>query len=271
MQTDRVSLPVAARVVIVQRQTLDWQNISLEEFREQSRSFCRLWNKPEDYVWRLRELWDATFAFSYLQTRAALKAQAEKQIRQAVDVHVVDYAGYKNFPDADVPFVFVDDDDWVSPTIAAELCVNLPAQYAAVLWRAVNIGSPQQGYPMFVWGLNGRCMTNNYALSGKWLRQTGRVGEFIQHFDALRAMENMTHIPQFDLTVTATNKSPCSSVSLDRGLDGDLRPARLVQMVEGFIGRMRSMTPELVWQAPWVLEPIVQTSELFEQIYASRY
>ncbi len=39
---------------VVQRQTLDWQNISDNEFKEQSKSFCQLWDKPEDYVWRLK-------------------------------------------------------------------------------------------------------------------------------------------------------------------------------------------------------------------------
>lgn len=259
-----------ARVLVVQRQTVDWQSISLEAFREQSRDFCRLWSKPEDYVWRLRELWDDTFAMSYLETRAALKAQSERQVRAVPGIQFVPYERYTNIPTCDLPYLFIDDDDWVSPAIAAELVPQLPEHYIALLWRAVNIGSPQQDYPMFVWGMNGRCMTNNYALNGTWLRQTGRLPEFIQHFDAMKAMASLPPMPQLDLTVTATNKSPCSSVSLDRGLNGDLRPARLEAMVETFLEKMLGVREEHVWQAPWVLPLIQELAQVFQAVVESR-
>lgn len=259
-----------ARVLVVQRQTVDWQSISLEAFREQSRGFCRLWSKPEDYVWRLRELWDETFGMTYLQTRALLKAQSEQQMQAVPGIQFVPYQQYTNIPSCNLPYLFVDDDDWVSPAIAVELVPQLPPQYTAVLWRAVNIGSPQQESPMFVWGMNGRCMTNNYALSGAWLRETGRLSEFIQHFDAMKAMATLPPISQLDLTVTATNKSPCSSVSLDRGLGGNLQPARLVAMVEVFLEKMLAVREEHVWQAPWVLPLIRELAQVFQAVMDSR-
>ncbi len=258
-------------VLVVQRQTVDWQSISLDAFREQSRSFCRLWSKPEDYVWRLRELWDETYAMSYLQTRAALKTQSEQQVAGVSGVTFVPFQHYQNIALLDAPCLFVDDDDWISPAIAADLLPQLPFQYDALLWRAVNIGSPQQEYPMFVWGMNGRCMTNNYALNGRWLQQTGRLADFIQHFDAMKAMATLSQVPQLDLTITATNKSPCSSVSLDRGLGGDLRPAKLAAMVDVFLEKMLSVREQDVWQAPWVLPLIQEMAAIFQQVTNSRY
>ena len=257
-------------VLVVQRQTVDWRTISLEAFREQSIVFCRLWSKPEDYVWRLRELWDDTFAMTYLQTRAALKAQSERQIAGIERVQFVPYQQYRNIPVCERPYLFVDDDDWVSPSITHELVSQLPERYTAVLWRAVNIGSPQQEDPMFVWGMNGRCMTNNYALNGQWLKESGRLAEFIQHFDAMKAMATLPPMTQLDLTVTATNKSPCSSVSLDRGLNGDLRPAKLAEMVEIFLEKMLSMREEQVWQAPWVWPLIQEMISIFQAVANSR-
>lgn len=260
----------APAIVVAQRQTLDWASISLDEFHQQSRLFCRLWSKPEEYVWQLRELWDATFRMTYLQTRAALKAQSERQIASIPRICFVPYQQYANIPQYDVPYLFVDDDDWVSPTIVQELLPALPAEYCAVLWRAVNIGSPQQETAMFVWGLNGRCMTNNYAMSGRWLRETGRLPEFIQHFDAMTAMATLPPVVQLDLTVTATNKSPCSSVSLDRGLAGDLRSEKLVALVEGFVDRVTHRLAENVWQAPWVELPVKEITSVFQQVLESR-
>lgn len=258
-------------IVVVQRQTIDWASISLEEFHQQSRAFCRLWSKPAEYVWQLRELWDATFSNTYLQTRAALKAQSERQVASIPGICFVPYQQYTNIPQYNVPYLFVDDDDWVSPTIVQELVPALPSDYAAILWRAVNIGSPQQETAMFVWGLNGRCMTNNYALNGRWLWETGRLSEFIQHFDAMKAMETLPPLQQLDLTVTATNKSPCSSVSLDRGLDGDLRPEKLVALVEGFVDRAAHRLDENLWQAPWVAPLLHENIALFRAVLSSRY
>jgi hypothetical protein len=257
-------------LVVIQRQTVDWASISLEAFREQSRAFCRLWSKPEEYVWQLRDLWDQTFAMSYLQTRAAVKAQSETRINNVPGICFVPYQEYTNIPRFDVPYVFVDDDDWVSPTIATDLPPVLPDSFQAVLWRAVNIGSPQQETAMFVWGLNGRCMTNNYAMSGCWLHETGRLPDFIQHFDAIKALACLPPVQQFDLTVTATNKSPCSSVSLDRGLDGDYRPDKLITLVETFVEKMENVPDADLWQAPWVIPQVRDMTAIFKRVLDSR-
>lgn len=264
------------RVILVERQTVDWLALDDRAFYAQSQVFCRLWDKPEDYIWRLKQLWDASFAVSYCQVRARLKQLAHDNWRQADALTIVPYqatAPYANVPrDRAAIYLFVDDDDWVSPTLVAEL---LAASFErACLWRATNIGSPNQQYPVFTWGLNGRVMTNNYAVAGNWLWQGERglpevgLGAVAQHHDAAINFRQSA-LPQLDAALTASNKSPCSSVSLDRGLAGDLQPEKLVALVAQYNRKMAgipvSSYPLAAWLTPW----LQQTQALFTEVLAS--
>lgn len=256
-------------VIVVQRQTLDWQAMTEAAFRPLSEDFCRLWGKPTDYVFRLMQLWNATFAVDYFQTRAALKAIAAKNLAET-DAQVVPYQNYNNIPDANGFYVFLDDDDWVAPAIAAVLSTQSPEQHDALLWRTVSIGSPQQEHPVFVWGLNGRCMSNNYAASGVWLDHLRKINQVVQHAEAEKTLASFASVEQLDAALTASNKSPCSSVSLDRGLQGDFSSEKLAGLVDGYLKKMATMTPDHLWMGAWSAPWITQTIALFQRVSDSR-
>lgn len=261
------SLPA---ITVVQRQTLDWQTITPEQFQPLSAAFCRLWGKPENYVFRLMQLWDSTFALGYFATRARLKAIAEANIGSTAGVCFAPYAAYRNIPDQYGFYIFMDDDDWVSPELARVLCAQSPNTQAALLWRAANVGSPQQEYPVFVWGLNGRCMTNNYAISSVWLDHLRKLDGVVQHATAAETLASFDNVLQLDAALTASNKSPCSSVSLDRGLQGDLSSSKLAQLVDDYVQRMNNVPESDTWMVPWIRPLVEETVALFQQVSASR-
>ncbi|MEZ5539303.1 MAG: hypothetical protein R3E63_04965 [Pseudomonadales bacterium] len=256
-------------VIVVQRQTLDWSAMTTDAFREPSAAFCRLWGKPDDYVFQLMQLWDATFSLSYFQTRAALKEIAQKNIAQS-DAQFIHFKNYNNIPDKKGFYVFLDDDDWMDPEIAAVLGGQSVDDHAALLWRSMNIGSPQQEHPVFIWGLNGRCMTNNYAVSSVWLNHLKNIDRVVQHAAAEKTLATMGHVMQLDAVLTASNKSPCSSVSLDRGLQGNFSSEKLAQLVHDYLKKMATMTAEHLWMGGWSAPWIAQTIALFERVSASR-
>ena len=258
-----------AHVIVVQRQTLDWSTLTEEAFRPLSAEFCRLWGKPTDYVFRLMQLWNATLSVDYFQTRAALKGIAEKNLAET-DAQIIPYQGYNNIPDTNGFYVFLDDDDWVAPDIAAILSLQSPAQQKALLWRTISIGSPQQEHPVFVWGLNGRCMTNNYAVSGVWLDHLKKINQVAQHAEAEKTLASFAGVEQLDAALTASNKSPCSSVSLDRGLQGDFSSEKLASLVEAYLQKMATLTPEHLWMGEWSAPWIAQTVALFRRVSDSR-
>ncbi|HSC76145.1 MAG TPA: hypothetical protein VLB90_07920 [Pseudomonadales bacterium] len=257
-------------VIIVQRQTLDWAALTPDAFKPLSVDFCRLWGKPDDYVFRLMQLWDKTFSVGYFETRARLKAISARNLLSVSGVEFVPYDGYHNIPDKKAFYLFMDDDDWAAPDLGAVLSAQSPDTHKALLWRAVNIGSPQQEYPAFVWGLNGRCMTNNYAVSSVWLNHLQRLDEVTQHAAAATTLAKFPDIVQLDVAITASNKSPCSSVSLDRGLNGDLSPEKLAALVEDYLARMATLLPEHIWMAQWVAPLVTETVALFSEVSASR-
>lgn len=257
-------------VIIVQRQTLDWAVLTPESFRPLSEAFCRLWSKPEDYVFRLMQLWDETFAIGYFETRARLKAISTRNLLSVNSVEFISYDGYKNIPDRHAFYLFMDDDDWAGPDLGTVLSAQSPDAHKALLWRAVNIGGPQQEFPVFVWGLNGRCMTNNYAVSSVWLDHLSRLDSVIQHYTASLTLARLEKPVQLDVALTASNKSPCSSVSLDRGLDGDLSPAKLAALVDDYLARMATLLPEHMQRIQWALPLLEETVALFREVSGSR-
>lgn len=243
--------------------------MTVEDFRSLSEEFCRLWSKPADYVFRLMQLWNKTFSFDYFHTRAALKAIALRNV-QASDAVFIPYQQYQNIPDRNGLYVFLDDDDWVAPDIAAVLATQSPENNAALLWRTISVGSPQQRHPVFVWGLNGRCMTNNYAVSGVWLDHLKKLDQVVQHAEAEKTLATLPNIKQLDAALTASNKSPCSSVSLDRGLQGNFSSENLATLVDEYLKKMATRTPEHLWMGAWAAPWIAETVALFQTVSDSR-
>lgn len=260
-------------VVIVERQTVEWQYLSDQEFLEQSRRFCDLWGKPRDYIWQLFQLWNNTFSVDYRIVRQALKNLSRQNFQSANNTTIVPYRHYKNIPEQSAYYLFLDDDDWVAPDISQQISrqlVNMQTIPELLLWRSANIGSPQQEHIVFVWGMNGRCMTNNYAVHSSWLRPFSKINQVLQHKDAVIVFESQQGIPHLDCALTVSNKSPISSVSLDRGLGGELSSPRLLMLVEQYLERMhRVQDSELVYIS-WSREYITRTVQIFDEVLNSR-
>lgn len=260
-------------IVVVQRQTVDWEKLSDEEFWQQSRDFCALWGKPSDYVWNLFTLWNSSFGMDYRIVRQQLKDISRQNCQQAQGITFVPYQQYKNIPEKPAYYIFLDDDDWIDPLISLHLQQQLEVPCETpplLLWRSANIGSPNQEHVVFVWGMNGRCMTNNYAVHQSLLKPFSMIERFLQHKDAVAVIDQKSGIPHLDCALTVSNKSPISSVSLDRGLEGDLSPLRLVTLVENYLERMQRVEDRELIYIPWSKSLLQQTIHIFEQVLASR-
>ncbi|MCB1615752.1 MAG: hypothetical protein KDI30_07040 [Pseudomonadales bacterium] len=204
--------------------------------------------------------------------RQALKNLSEKNIREAANTLFIPFKGYKNIPIvANAYYLFIDDDDWIDPDIAVHLGQLDQEALPAILWRSANIGSPNQQHPVFIWGLNGRCMTNNYAVSSQWLDSNSRLPSVIQHKDAALAFSQLAvPPPHLDLAMTVSNKSPISSVSLDRGLDGDFSSEKLCGLLESYVNKMRGVSQEDFVRIPWAQPLLEETAEFFSGVLESR-
>lgn len=262
-----------AQITLVQRQTLDWQSLSDADFRTQSQQFCALWGKPPDYVWQLFQLWNKTFAVDYLCVRQQLKELSLQNFRSAKALDFIPYDAYQNIPQQQGYYIFLDDDDWVDPQINLHLQEHLQpfsSPPPLLLWRSANIGSPNQQHVVFVWGMNGRCMTNNYAIHSSFLQPFAKIHEVLQHKDAAAYIDKQTNTPHLDCALTVSNKSPISSVSLDRGLNGDFSPEKLWQLVNYYVERMQRVQDSELAYMPWVKPLLQQVTTIFETVAVSR-
>jgi len=250
-------------LVIVQRQTVDWVNLSDKQFYDQSISFSRLWGKPEEYVWELFQLWNRTFSIDYRQVRQLLKDISLQNISHVRQSHFVPYGDYKEIPENGQYYLFIDDDDWVAPDITEKLISH---DAPLLLWRSANIGSPNQEHVVFVWGMNGRCMTNNYAVHNSFLKPFSRISDVIQHKDACKIFNDTEGVPHLDCALTVSNKSPISSVSLDRGLDGDFTPEKLLALIEHYMVRITQVQESELDYIPWARNCLEDTAELFAKV-----
>lgn len=260
-------------IIVVQRQTVEWEKLSDVQFHQQSQIFCDLWGKPRDYIWQLFCLWNQTFTVDYRVVRQKLKTLSLDNIQRAKNILFIPYRDYLNIPEQSGYYLFMDDDDWIDPEIFShfhqhlDILDKLPE---LLLWRSANIGSPNQEHVVFVWGMNGRCMTNNYAVHSAWLQPFSKIQDVLQHKDATAIFEKQHAVPHLDCVLTVSNKSPISSVSLDRGLQGDPGSARLVALVENYLQRMSLVQDGELSYMPWAQEYISGSIDIFDQVLRSR-
>lgn len=260
-------------IIIVQRQTVDWIKLSDAEFYQQSQIFCDLWGRPEDYIWQLFCLWNQTFAIDYRVVRQELKELSFYNFKCAKNTLLVPYQAYLNIPERSGYYLFMDDDDWIDPDISVHLQRQIDGLGRCpelLLWRSANIGSPNQEHVVFVWGMNGRCMTNNYAVHSERLQPFTKIEQVIQHKDANKLFEAEKATPHLDCALTVSNKSPISSVSLDRGLGGELTSVRLVGLVESYLDRMHKVEDSELVYIPWAREYLEKTLQIFEGVLKSK-
>lgn len=255
-------------VVIVKRRTLNWANIDFPAFKEESKSFCRNWGQPEDYAYRLAQLWDQTFTHGYFETRHRLKLIAEQNLDSLTDAHISTWSKDREIPLLDAPYVFIDDDDWFSPELPRVLNLLSRDNFDIVLWRATNIGSPNQVLPIFYWGRNGRCMTHNYAVSRAWIDQNS-IEDVMIHGRAMSTIHAMKNVQQLDVCLSVSNKGPISSVSLHKGLNGELEPHKLASLIDDYLNRMANIAMANFAHIAWAKDAVDQTIDVYRDVQAS--
>jgi hypothetical protein len=262
-------MPETNPLIIVQRQTLDWASMTEALYQKASVPFCRLWEKPDDYMSHLVHLWNQTFEYDYFRLRHAIKAMANKQNQSIANSVFVPFADYQNIPEDGAIYTFVDDDDWLSPDLGLILTANNLQQHDAAIWKTCTLGGPRSEHPLFFWGLNGRCMTNNYAVNGRWLNQLDNLARVCQHRKAYHTLPTLS-TTLIDAWLSITNKSPCSSVSIEQALGADRTPLRLAQAMTEYNAKLASLQESDFERAPWAWGLFKKTRGLFIEVADSQ-
>ena len=257
-----------ARVVIAMRQSPDWKSQTYADL-EQTRQFCRMIGRPENFIIDAVKLWDRSLKVSFYETRQAIKEISLANFRAVRNAALVDVADVAGNIDSGTIYLFTDDDDWYAPHIAESLSGIDTRSCEAILWGSVRYGGGMECRP-----LDGVFYTNNYAVSGSFLarKRRGRsnLDRSMQHFDAngtfgdrtqplsrrlgygavLRSLFQPGYAPVATLRhhLSVTNKHPASTVTLER-LGPDPTEAGLRASIEDALRRNRdvALPQDLAW------------------------
>src|SRR5580700_3455793 len=163
------------RNLLILRASPDWSTFDIER----SRGFLRSLRLPEDLVIEFAALWDKHFKGDYRGVRAQLKTlalQTYDEVRQASLLRHEVWDG-QGRPDGRV--AFVDDDDWMSPSLFESLPATTSEEDGA-RWGSLRVGRiftpngcaepPIQRRP-----LDRIVYTNNYAVTARALSHRGQA------------------------------------------------------------------------------------------------
>ena len=263
--------PDPPRLCIVRRQSPDWGTMSEEEFAAQSRRFYRMLDRPEEQGIEMAGLWDRTFTVSFRQARQAMKDIAAANLRLAQGAVFLDAAAdLADFPGERTLCCFVDDDDWMRADGAAVLAEFVAPEFEGYLWRQIRCGRFTGEWLRVAPKLD-VCGTNNYAVSAAFLREDPEnLARVYQHFAANEVFSALQIRRIDDLTISATNRHPASTMFLERGLAGDFSSGRLVAMVEEYNRRLAEPPARLAAGAAWVLPWVDEVRRFYEELAATR-
>jgi len=215
--------------LIVLRQSPDWSRITREQYRQQSRAFCLLLDRPADQMNDVVDAWDAQFAVSFFETRQAMKDIAQRSLAAVAGASCVDEASFE--PSAGRPVCFVDDDDWFAPVLGEQ--VGSLSACDGALWTHVALGFGNRLQRFAPAATDWWCFTNNYAVSPAYVGRHG-IAAVTQHWIADQTFRTL-RLRHVMAPLSVANKHPASVVFLERSLDGPVSGQSLTRAVAAFV------------------------------------
>src|SRR5580658_1563582 len=244
------------RNLLILRASPDWNTFDIEC----SRGFLRSLRLPEDLVVEFAALWDKHFKVDYRGVRAQLKTlalQTYDEVRQASLLRCEEWDGTGQ-PGGRV--AFVDDDDWMSPSLFESLPATTSTEDGA-RWGSLRVGRifAPDGYaepPIQRRPLNRIVYTNNYAVTAPALAHLGPAA-FFAHDAAQKSFDR----PDFTLVtsekyLSCAVKHPCCTMSANYLMSLDDFRSDPRREMSAFMESLYAMP--LDGMEEWLRKPFVQ-------------
>jgi hypothetical protein len=241
-----------SKIHIVLRQSPDWGSINLNDFRKQSREFCILMGRPPEQVNKSVDLWNKTFNHSFFEVRQKIKNLTLanlSSIENSIILNGKSEAIPSNFEEGF--YIFIDDDDWLHPKID-NLLSNAAhnQQTKGFIWGSVSFGTLNTKI-ILLRKNNGFCYTNNYAISGSFLKyDTKNYFSVYQHGDANKVLEQHGAMIINEYW-SITNKNPTSTVYLEKVLEQDYSSTNLIHAISDYLERYKQIESEIDLSLQW--------------------
>jgi len=253
------------KLFIILRQTPDWKNITYSDFIKQSQEFCLTIGRPINQVKDTVDLWNDTFGTSFFEARQRMKEISMANFSSVKHSFLLDDPNLLDLKDDDNSIVlFIDDDDWINPSIIQHISRYMEKQDGFIWGSAVYGGI--SGEALELRELDDCCYTNNYAVTIKCLRKIG-VERCYQHFFANETFKGI-NVRKIDKYLTITNKHPCSTLFLEDSLKNNFSSHSLIMAVEGYNKKMSTLKYNKMKRKKlgWANKQILQTKGFFSSL-----
>ena len=190
---------------------------------------------PDDLILDLADKWRRTFGMDFREFRHEMKQIALATMAACRNCYLLTSFHPPSEPGADDLFVFMDDDDWISPGLFDMLRAYETPQ-DGFLWGSIYLGKllvDLPGHPVGSPVLQKRKLqdivyTNNYAVTGLAVKRLG-IQTIFEHGHAQKNLDTGAFRPQkIAPYLSCANKHPCCTVwayyNLPRLSEG-IRPA----------------------------------------------
>ncbi|MCV6638573.1 hypothetical protein [Candidatus Albibeggiatoa sp. nov. NOAA] len=249
---------------VVLRQSPNWDTITIQEFEQQSKAFCRLIGRPENLVNEIVQLWNQSFGISFFETRQILKEIAQSSLKKVKNVKIIPIDQLEQMNSG--IYLFIDDDDWIQPNITDFFTKQDINSFDGYRWGSVNFDG-RKSELVVRRSFDETCFTNNYAVSSRYLNPQS-LDSVYQHWIATGSFQQL-HIKQFSNYLTVTNKHPASTVYLENSLADDFSPKRLITVVSEFNQKMQFLDTADLAELSWAKPYMQQTRDFYKKLLAS--
>ena len=199
--------------LLILRASPDWNTFDIER----SRGFLRSLHLPEDLVIEFAALWDKHFKVDYRGVRAQLKTLALQTYDEVRQASLLRHEEWDDVGRPDGRVAFVDDDDWMSPSLFESLPATTSTEDGA-RWGSLRVGRifaphgdaepPIQRRP-----LDRIVYTNNYAVTARALARLGRAALF-EHDAAQKSFDRSDFtLVTSEKYLSCAVKHPCCTMS----------------------------------------------------------
>lgn len=236
----------------------------MEDFRTQSRAFCIMADLPTEQVNQSVDLWNASLKKPFFWVRQQLKDITLDNLKSVADAKVVSAMTLSpDNIDESAYYLFMDDDDWVSPNIVAALPSKLLNNNVGVVWGSMAFGT-HRDHVVQLRPMNGFCYTNNYAVTGQALKSLmAKDISPIQHWQAETLIKDQ--LAPVNEYLSVTNKTPASTCYLMHVLQGKFDDSSMIQgAVIAYVDRCRRFESALPDEFEWAVPLMHRTLEVFE-------
>jgi hypothetical protein len=159
------------KIVVLKRRTLDWKNITIEDFLAQPDEKFYNQSFKEKFVKKI-EMWDSTFAIKYFEYRYCIKEIAQCNLEEIRNIIICESMDEVKKIKGDFWLLFSDDDDWFRQDISEEISKIPLGNYHWPFWRV----TPEkiikhENFDIEIDNICVRCYTNNHVISSHTLKR----------------------------------------------------------------------------------------------------